>query len=125
MCKNIPYSISEEYKSRSHNSSSQNFKNKTKYEICNNERDIKLKKVNDKKFMYTMIISLIGLLCGTVIASKYPKLVDSGIGIGFGSTLTLLVQIIANWSQLQQDFKLIVLGATLFGLTYGSYKLIK
>lgn len=94
------------------------------YKICNKKMNEQIEMLTKKNFMYMMALSLIGMIVGTILMSKYPSnMLDGGFGIALGAMLTMIYQLVLNWTTMKENFRLIVLGGIFVGLVMASYKL--
>lgn len=90
---------------------------------CFKNRDVIVKPIEKRNFLYMMVLSMIGIIIGTVVAMRVQYGKELGTGIASGATLTLIFQLFMNWNVMDDTVKLLVLGGVLVGLGYASYKL--
>ncbi len=102
------------------NYSQDNKEEKTKYEICTDEREKKLSEAEFHKHLILIAVALIGLVISGVIQTKSTK-----VGVGIGSIITLIMALLFYWHRYNETYKLIVLGLSLLFVMYFSVRLYK
>ena len=93
------------------------------YDECYKEREILLKVKDNSIFIASIIISVIGIIVGTILMN-HPTLKTSGLGIGCGGILLLLFTVFNNWHRTTELMKLIYIGLGLIALIIASVKLL-
>jgi len=73
-----------------------------------------------KKFTYMIMIGVLSIFGGTVLASTDKKYATGGWGISTGGIMLVIYYTIVNWSLLDKNVQIGVLGTTLIALFYGS-----
>jgi hypothetical protein len=78
---------------------------------------------NSKKFAYMVVIGFLSVLGGAYVARLDDKYMTGGSGVAFGGLLTVIYFVIYNWTNLNKDFQIFILGLTFAGLLYGSTRM--
>ena len=81
------------------------------------------KAFNNKKFIYMMILGVFSVFSGAYIAGSNPGLRTGGISVCAGGAMLLLYYTVLNWSNIDKNVQLAILGTTFFTLFYGSTKM--
>lgn len=92
---------------------------KTRLNVC--------KKVNSeydtKKFMYMVVLGVMSVMGGAYMVQSDPKYTTGGAGVALGGMISIIYYTTYNWSNINKDVRVIVLGLTFALLFYGSTRL--
>lgn len=80
--------------------------------------------VYNKHLMYITVLSVLGLLVGGSLYNSGRDTMVVGSGLALGSALVLGYSIFYNWTYINTDVRIVLLGGTIGALGYGSTKLI-
>ena len=102
-------------------------KEKEEYDKCRDKRQMELEELKKRKFNVMMVIGFIGIIVGVILHKQSiagGQLQVAGAGLAVGGVLTMVYYIFENWWRMNEKSRLIVSGALLISLIYGSYQLL-
>lgn len=76
-----------------------------------------------KKFMYMVVLGVLSVLGGGYLVQSDPRYTTGGCGVALGGVISIIYYTTCNWSNINKDVRVIVLGLTFALLFYGSTRL--
>jgi hypothetical protein len=92
----------------------------TEYTSANDKCKKMRKEFDNKKFIYLITAGLLSIAGGITAAHSNPSFCTGGAGVAVGGVFIVLYETLANWHDLRNDVKIIMLGLSLLALFYGS-----
>lgn len=83
------------------------------------------KKYDSQKFVYMIIIGVLSIFGGIFLVKYDTDYTTGGMGVTLGGVALILYYTLANWSMLNRDLQVTVLGLTFFILFFGSLTIYK
>lgn len=75
---------------------------------------------NTQKFIFMIILGVMSIMSGGYLANCDARYAMSGRGIALGGVISIIYYTAHDWTNINKDIKVIVLGLTLAFLLYGS-----
>ena len=98
--------------------------NTDEYNTCYKKKQTSLETKDGTIFLISMMLSVVGIVVGTIMMTMHSKLKTPGIGIGIGSVLIIIFTVVSNWNRTTEIMKLVYISICLLALIIGSIKLL-
>ena len=92
---------------------------KTRMASCKKAND----EHNKKKFMYMVVLGVVSILGGSYMTQRDPKYAIGGCGVTLGGMFSVIYYTIYNWSTINKDVRIILIGLAFALLFYGSTRI--
>lgn len=86
------------------------------YDECRRQNEPEMKKVEIKRHISLMVISLTSVILSMIIQQKTTK-----VGVGVGGLILLIITLTSYWKNYSENAKVMVTGFALVAVLYASY----